>query len=129
MKALGPPHLNPEVPLAPGLTAALFPVKVPKEKHVDESGHLSTELKENDVGHLESTSIYEVETAAYLPSLAPGNMVDPASLPNVSLRFQDVNPQYSVSDDVWGLAQKNHTAAAHSSNIHTSRRSKHAHQQ
>ena len=27
MKALGPPHLDPDCPLAPGLTASLYPVK------------------------------------------------------------------------------------------------------
>merc|ERR1719271_717581 len=42
MKALGPPHLDPMCPLAPGLTASLYPVKVPvpKEQHVDASGRV-----------------------------------------------------------------------------------------
>lgn len=130
MKALGPPHLDPDCPLAPGLTASLYPVKVPvpKEQHVDASGRVLRTLEtdgdqstlETDGsearGLLQSTSIYdEPPTDTYTMMLAPTPMVDPASLPNVSLRFQDVHPQYAVIDDVWGLAQKKPPTASHAS--------------
>jgi hypothetical protein len=128
MAALGPPHLDPECLLAPGLTAALYPVKVPKEEHVDESGRFSMEAREvEQAGLLQSTSLYDVETAENKPMLAPVAMVDPASLPNKTLRFQDVHPQYAVSDDVWGLAQKHHYSAAHASNVHRSHYDKKQH--
>merc|ERR1719498_808763 len=94
MKALGPPHFDPDVPLAPGLTAALYPVKVPKEEHVDASGVARMEARDTAEGSglLQSTSLWQVETQDQKPMLAPAPMVDPASLPNVTLRFQDVHP-------------------------------------
>merc|ERR1719506_2932103 len=89
MKALGPPHLD--------------------------QSTLETDGSEAR-GLLQSTSIYdEPPTDTYTMMLAPTPMVDPASLPNVSLRFQDVHPQYAVIDDVWGLAQKKPPTASHAS--------------